>query len=626
MKTYEQRTSDVLNKITVRKKQRRFRAGVAVVSLVALLIVLFVPIDFSAFRTWQYRNSPYYDLICKLDAATRQEPRSLFDVLNLLDREVAKGEVVPDAPNMAPGVADPDSGAAENLGQYVETTDNQVAGVIEGDLIKRTDEHIFYLGRQSLTAYCIRGETSYQVGEFKIEGLPDKTNENGKVYWFDTYDRQMFLSEDGTTITLILSGYGNLLTEKKDNFLILLNLDVTDPTNIRELNRFYLSGSHSDSRLVSGMLMVFSNTYITRNDMDWADPTSFVPQYGQPGDMKCIAPDGILAAEELPVLSYTTVTLLDQKTLEMKDTAAFLSYSSALYVSDDTIFATHGYTEDRSTAAQIHTVSMTEIAAMSYKGGKLELLGGVHVEGSVKDQYSLDEKDGILRIVTATLERKAQYGDDGRTSQLLPQQRIRNANLYCIDLSDWSVVGKVEAFAPEGETVESVRFHGDNAYVCTAEVVEMTDPVYFFDLSDPQNITWKDTGTIDGYSSSLVNFENGNLLGIGYGQERGLKVEMYRETETGVVGFATYEQPEWIMATDYKAYFIDRENQIIGIPVHQHFEGTNHYLLLGFDGVQFRELGVFRMSTNADLNETRGLVIDGVAYLFDSGFYRIKLW
>ena len=33
MKTYEQRTSDVLNKITVQKKQRRFRAGVAVVSL-----------------------------------------------------------------------------------------------------------------------------------------------------------------------------------------------------------------------------------------------------------------------------------------------------------------------------------------------------------------------------------------------------------------------------------------------------------------------------------------------------------------------------------------------------------------------------------------------------------------
>ena len=176
MKTYEQRTSDVLNKITVRKKQRRFRTGVAVVSLVALLIVLFVPIDFSAFRTWQYRNSPYYDLICKLDAATRQEPRSLFDALNLLDREVAKGEVVPDSPNMAPGVADPDSGSAEDVGQYVETTDNQVAGVIEGDLIKRTDEHIFYLGRQNLTAYCIRGETSYQVGEFKIEGLPDKIN------------------------------------------------------------------------------------------------------------------------------------------------------------------------------------------------------------------------------------------------------------------------------------------------------------------------------------------------------------------------------------------------------------------------------------------------------------------
>ena len=464
------------------------------------------------------------------------------------------------------------------------------------------------------------------MGEFKIEGLPDQTNENGKVYWFDTYDRQMFLSEDGTTITLILSGYGDLLSRRKENFLLLLNLDVTDPANIREVDRFYLSGSHSDSRLVNGMLMVFSDTYITRNDMDLADPTTFVPQYGRPGDMKCIAPDGILAAEELPILSYTTVTLLDQKTLEMKDTAAFLSYSNALYVSNDTIFATHGYTEDRSTAEQNRTASMTEIAAMSYAGGKLELLGSIRVDGSVKDQYSLDEKDGILRIVTATLERTSYKDGDGRPDLMRPTERIRNANLYCIDLSDWSVVGKVEAFAPEGETVESVRFHGDNAYVCTAEVVEMTDPVYFFDLSDPANITWKDTGTIDGYSSSLVNFENGNLLGIGYGEDGGLKVEMYRETETGVVGFAAYEQPEWSMATDYKAYFIDRENQLIGIPVHQRFEGTNHYLLLGFDGVQFRELGVFRMSTNADLNETRGLVIDGVAYLFDSGFYRIKLW
>ena len=32
---------------------------------------------------------------------------------------------------------------------------------------------------------------------------------------------------------------------------------------------------------------------------------------------------------------------------------------------------------------------------------------------------------------------------------------------------------KVVSFAPEGETVESVRFEGDYAYVCTAKVVKV---------------------------------------------------------------------------------------------------------------------------------------------------------
>ena len=85
------------------------------------------------------------------------------------------------------------------------------------------------------------------------------------------------------------------------------------------------------------------------------------------------------------------------------------------------------------------------------------------------------------------------------------------------------------------------RFDGTDAYVCTA--VQLTDPVFFFDLSDMDNITYKETGTIEGFSTSLVNFGNGYLLGIGTGNVWGsLKIEIYEESATGVVSVCWLDQ------------------------------------------------------------------------------------
>ena len=90
-----------------------------------------------------------------------------------------------------------------------------------------------------------------------------------------------------------------------------------------------------------------------------------------------------------------------------------------------------------------------------------------------------------------------------------------NASLFVINLSDNSIRASVEGFAPEGEEVASVRFEGDKLYVCTAVIRLFSDPVFFFDLSDYENITYTDTGYIEGFSSSLINLGEGYLLGIG---------------------------------------------------------------------------------------------------------------
>jgi uncharacterized secreted protein with C-terminal beta-propeller domain len=297
-------------------------------------------------------------------------------------------------------------------------------------------------------------------------------------------------------------------------------------------------------------------------------------------------------------------------------------------VSKDKIFATRGYTDTEKTLTKGVYTTMTEIACMSFDAAGLEIRGSVKLEGRVKDQYSMDERDGVLRVVTSTYREMSTIDAFGG-ELFLGSDRKRNANLYCVSLEDWSVVAKVESFAPNGETVESVRFDGDYAYVCTAEVVTLTDPVYFFDLSDLNNITWKDTGTIEGYSSSLVNFGNGNLIGIGFGDERQLKIEAYRETKTGVESICSYEQYA-SFSTDYKSYYIDRENQLIGIGLYfwdtQEYNGY-WYVLLHFDGSAFRELAMIPMDDSGTLiQEMRGVVIDGWLYVFANDFHIQKVW
>ena len=230
--------------------------------------------------------------------------------------------------------------------------------------------------------------------------------------------------------------------------------------------------------------------------------------------------------------------------------------------------------------------------------------GSVSVAGTIKNQYSLDEYENILRVATTTGTIQGS-----------------NASLYCIDLSTWKTVAAVENFAPYGETVRSVRFDKNKAYVCTA--VELTDPVFSFDLTDLDHIVVKDTGTISGYSTSLVNF-GAYLLGIGIGSSSDtLKIELYEESGDEVSSVAVYEVPGCsFLPSDYKSYYINREDMQLGIAFAVYdTNGTEmypeNYVLLQFDGYGFAEL--IHVALNGVNDNVRAFAKDGYFYIFDSG-------
>lgn len=617
MKTYEERMEAVRGKLKRKQIQRRAMAATAGALCICLVAGFLLPKPSNETNPGadisQYSDNNYIKVI---EAINRDLPKnnspenstlgSLDDIFLGGDFVVEPEAGVPMAPSDAPDYSlegSVDSNAS------VEITDHQVAGVLEADIIKRSQTHIFYLYGHILEVYPIAGKDTALLSTWCLQ-LYDN------IYYYDT---EMYLSADATRINLVVTGYGNVFSEtKRSAFVQVVSLDVTDPAHVKEVSCVYLTGGLISTRMVGDQMLVMTQ-YRMDETYDFDDESTFLPQYGTPEDMQSVPAGNIVVPDKLTNSTYTVVTLLDGKDMTVVDSGAFMSHSTQLYVSKDRIYATRNFTKMVEVdITRCIDMDMTEVSCMTYGADGLTPDGTFCVEGTVKNQYSMDEHGGIFRIVTGTarLETVKQWsvGEGGIIS--VTNTRKRNANLTCFKVGTWEQVAQVEQFAPEGETVESVRFDGDYAYVCTAVVVTLTDPVFFFDMTDLDNIIVKDTGTIDGYSSSLIQLNDGFLLGIGFDENRCLKVEVYTETDDGVESVCTYSQ--WLsFASDYKAYYIDRENNLFGIPT------NDGYILLQFDGYQLHELA---RTTNiyGTLNLTRGVVIDKWLYVFGRNGFEVQ--
>lgn len=624
MKTFDERRERVEQYMT-EIQRRRHRTVIMVTSLCLVLVLtlaLFMPIGSWIYGGEQNNMSAKPVTYSYSELAQKMEQASDYDF--------AWGDVVVMAPsaenqNQA-GVGSGTSNspaygdALDSSGQYVEVTDNQVEGVTEADIFKRSSEYIFYLRDNLLRVYSIAGEDSALAGCFQIEEYVQ--HDGDEIHHYNSYN--MYLSSDCRTVTVMLNARNKTTSV---TYTALISLDVTDPASIRQINCVYISGSYLSSRMVDGKLLMMTRYSARKGNIDAEDPSTFVPMYGTLGNMECLPAESIVCPEELNSLSYTVVCKLDAATLQIEGTVACLGYSDDLYVSQDKIFVARSFAQTQVGVVEMEVVEtvMTEIVGISYSGDGLEALGTVSLEGSVKNQYSMDEHKGILRVVTSTTVTSYELCQASNPDWMFRRwlDRVRNVNLYCVDLNSWSVAASVIAFAPEGEDAQSVRFDGDTAYVCTAEVITFTDPVYFFDLSDPDHITWTDTGTIDGYSTSLVQLGDGYLLGIGFGADSQMKVEIYEEANGGVVSVCAYER-DCSYSGDYKSYLIDRENDMIGLAVRDWRSRNVSYLLLAFDGSQLRTVAEIPCQDRQYWNY-RACIIDGYLYILSDEFVVEKI-
>ena len=174
---------------------------------------------------------------------------------------------------------------------------------------------------------------------------------------------------------------------------------------------------------------------------------------------------------------------------------------------------------------------------------------------------------------------------------------------------DLNVVGSVSDFGIN-ETIKSVNFNGDMAYVVT---YEQTDPLFAIDLSNPQEPTILDEFKILGYSSYMQKWSDSLLLGFGInadenGVQNGVKLVMFDNSdpnnlaEVGTYIIDNSDENTWIRSEaiwNRKALLIAPEKNIIGLPVTENRWSmeeddsylTTKFMFFSYENGQFSPIG-----------------------------------
>ena len=182
-------TAPIVNKSQKGRARRIFAAIAACVAVFLISLLASVPymVDEAAFRASlpdelkENADSDYIRLIYAIHNN---------NTLAVSDYSSSGGTIVESV------------GSGKDKSNYVEVTDNQVEGVIEGDCFKRSDTHIFYMDSKNNTVYSYRidGENTSLVSQYKID-LGDIAERD------DITPEEIYLSKDCNTLTVVIDYY-----------------------------------------------------------------------------------------------------------------------------------------------------------------------------------------------------------------------------------------------------------------------------------------------------------------------------------------------------------------------------------------------------------------------------------
>ena len=457
------------------------------------------------------------------------------------------------------------------------TTNLQMAGVDESDIVKTNGSHIFMVKNNAVQ--IIRLEN----GEMALEGTISPEIES-----FSDSVLEMYV--DGERLILILQQVKEDLSYKT----VLYTYDISDPAQAKQIGRVEQDGYYKTSRKIADRIYLFTEENLAAGVT--AESGEEIARKLPKVNGAEIAYDDIYLSEQgCRGLLVTSVSMDNPN--QIVDNTLILNNYVEIYVSSSALYLYHSdYATD---------MPCTQIAKFNLEEGMISAAAAASVPGTVQDTFAINEYNENLRILTSHWNHRLEEN----TNQL-----------YILDAS-LKPAGKIENIA-EGETIYAARYFGDFAYFITYRNI---DPLFAADLSDIRNPQILGELKITGYSEYLHMWGEDQLLGIGYetnekdGSREGIKLVMFdisNPAELSVLDTVVLKNADYSSALfNYKSVLADSYTNMIGFLTADYSEDELDYYVYSFIDGKFKKQLVSHKEEIRQQECYRGLWVGDYFYI-----------
>lgn len=418
----------------------------------------------------------------------------------------------PSTPTSAP------EGTASEESQFT-TTNTQVQGVDEADIVKTDGKYIYYILHNTIRIVECNADAEMNiVSTIKLTEYID----------YDFYPSEMYLHGDTLVVVLRETSQYQPVTYNNANGVVcdcvcyavktdtvIKCFDISDRANPKESYTHKMTGEYISSRLTDGKLITvaqFSIPYnsVQADDFDGACEVVkdvSVPEYSfGDGEMKKIPAERIKVFDEKTPTSFIVTSILDLNDLSAEPKInALLGGAQEIYCTKDEIFVAENlYSTWTQSGEEVVGDTLgnkyeiaTRIHKMDVTDDGVNYIASVTVGGQCINQFSMDKNGDYFRIATNGMEWNG---------------KKRETMVYVVD-KNMKIVGFLGGIAPE-EQMKSARFMGDVLYLVT---FMQTDPLFVVDLSVPEKPEIRGELKIPGFSTYLHPAGDGLLIGVGEG-------------------------------------------------------------------------------------------------------------
>ncbi len=507
-----------------------------------------------------------------------------------------------------PGAArDAVAGSARADLDYSQTN-VQEEGVDEPDLVKTDGRTLFVASGGTVSALDVRGSRRQRlVDTLRLDRGADELLLEGS---------HLLVLSRGFAGPIPIDGIAIRGPIPYPSKTVITDVDVRDPAHMRVLRTLELDGGYLAARLVGpavrlvvtsplGLDLPFVQPGAAGTPADAAGATrmnrdvarssgarSWLPGYTVRGGAGKVAAKGRLVQcrqvsrpRQFAGLGLLTVLTFDVgHGLDPVDADAIVSDGRVVYASRSSLYvATDRYDVRPSAGTPVPAGVTTTIHRFDISSPtQTRYRGSGSVTGTLLDQWSLSEEDGVLRVASTSIP--TWWGGAATESETsVTTLAARGDGL--------ARLGSVGGLGKR-ERVYAVRFIGNSGYVVTFRQV---DPLYVLDLSAPSRPAVRGELKILGYSAYLHPAGEGLLLGVGQdataeGRVQGVQASLFdvsnpaapRRLDSFVLGKGWSEAEQ-----DHHAFLWWPRAQLAVLPVQTYDDRP----FVGALGLRVRRLG-----------------------------------